>query len=106
MIGVDALFAYFYEVDCNTTRYESETALVISMGATTIHIAAMIGGKVDFGSVRRINIGGNTAFELFGKSLMLKNLQLKDKLTYSFLRDVYEQFTSVAIDYREQLQYF
>ena len=62
MVGVDALFAYFYEVDCNLTRYETETALVVSMGATTIHIAAIIGGKVDFGSVRRINIGGNAAF--------------------------------------------
>jgi hypothetical protein len=59
------------------------------MGATTIHIAAIIGGKVDFGSVRRLNIGGNNAFELFGKSLMLKNGQLKDKLTYSFIRDLY-----------------
>lgn len=76
------------------------------MGATTIHIAAVIAGQVDFGSVRRINIGGNNAFELFGKSLMLKNSQLKDKLTYSFLRDIYEQFTSVAIDYREQLKHF
>lgn len=106
MIGVDALFAYFYEMDCNLSRYESETALIVSMGATTIHIAAMIGGKVDFGSVRRLNIGGNTAFELFGKSILLKNQQLKDKLTYSFLRDIYEQFTSVAIDYKEQLRYF
>lgn len=59
------------------------------MGATTIHIAAIIAGKVDFSSVRRINIGGNTAFELFAKSLMLKNMQLKDKFTYSFLRDIY-----------------
>jgi actin-related protein len=100
MVGVDALFAYFYEVDCNMTRYESETALIINMGATTIHTAAVVGGKVDFGSVRRLNLGGNTAFELFGKSIMLKNLQLKDKLTYSFLRDIYEQFTSIAIDYR------
>ncbi len=76
------------------------------MGATTTHIAAIIGGKVDFGSVRRLNIGGNNAFELFGRSLILKNSQLKDKLTYSFLRDIYEQFTSIAIDYREQLRYF
>jgi actin-related protein len=76
------------------------------MGATTVHIAAIIAGKVDYNSIRRINIGGNTSFELFGKSLLLKNPQLKDKLTYSFLRDIYERFTSIAIDYREQLKYF
>lgn len=89
MIGVDALFAYFYEVDCNLARYESETALIINVGATTIHVLAIIKGKVDWGSVRRLNIGGNNAFELFGKSIALKNPQLRDKLTYGFLRDVY-----------------
>ena len=62
MVGVDALFAYFYEVDCNLTRYESETVFIINMGATSIHIAAVIRGKVDFSSVRRVNIGGNNAF--------------------------------------------
>jgi actin-related protein 5 len=106
MVGVDALFAYFYEVDCNMARYESETALVISMGATAIHVVAVVGGVVDFSSVRRLNLGGNNAFELFGRSLLLKNLQLKDKLTYGFLRDIYERFTSVAVDYRQQLRYF
>lgn len=59
------------------------------MGATTIHVAAIIAGKVDYNSVRRINIGGNNSFELFGRSLLLKNPQLKDKFTYSFLRDIY-----------------
>jgi actin-related protein len=77
MVGVDALFAYFYEVDCNLARYESETALIINMGANSIHIAAILGGKVDFSSVRRVNIGGNTAFELFARSILLKNLPLK-----------------------------
>lgn len=62
MLGVDALFAYFYEVDCNMARYESETALVINIGATTIHVFAVVKGKVDFASVRRINLGGNVAF--------------------------------------------
>jgi len=70
------------------------------MGATSIHIQAIVKGKPDFSSVRRINIGGNNAFELFAKSLILKNPQLKDKLNYVFLRDIYERFTSVAIDYR------
>jgi actin-related protein len=106
MVGVDALFAYFYEVDCNIGRYESETALVVSMGATAIHVVAVVGGRVDFNSVRRLNLGGNNAFELFGRSLHLKNLQMKDRLSYAFLRDIYERFTSVAIDYREQLRYF
>ena len=69
-------------------------------------MVAIINGKVDYNSVRRINIGGNNAFELFSKSILLKNNQLKDKLTYGFVREVYEKFTSVAIDYRQQLQYF
>ena len=62
MIGIDALFAYFYEVDCNLNRYESETSLVINVGANTIHIFCMIEGRVDYSSVRRINVGGNNAF--------------------------------------------
>jgi len=70
------------------------------MGATTVHIAAVVNGKLDYNSVRRINLGGNNAFELFSKSLLLKNPQLKDKFSYSFLRDIYEKFTSVAIDYK------
>lgn len=106
LVGVDALFAYFYEVDCNMGRYESETALVVSMGATAVHVVAVVGGQVDYSSVRRLNLGGNNAFELFGRSLLLKNPQLKEKLTYPFLRDLYERFTCVAIDYREQLRHF
>lgn len=106
MVGVDALFAYFYEVDCNMGRYESETALVVCMGATSVHVVAVVSGRVDFSSVRRLNLGGNNAFDLFARSLILKNAQLKDRLTYSFLRDLYERFTSVAIDYRLQLRHF
>ncbi len=37
---------------------------------------------------------------------MLKNPQLKNKLTYSFLRDIYEKYTQVAYDYTKQLRYF
>lgn len=88
------------------TRYESDTAFVINIGATTIHMVAIINGKVDYNSVRRINIGGNNAFELFSKSILLKNNQLKDKLNYGFVRQIYEKYTSVAIDYRLQLDYF
>jgi actin-related protein 5 len=46
MVGVDALFAYFQELDCSLSRYESETALVVSMGANSIHLLAMVGGKL------------------------------------------------------------
>ena len=76
------------------------------MGANTVHELAIVDGKTDYSSVRRINIGGNQSFELFAKTLLLKNPQLKTKLTYGFLRDIYEKFTSVAIDYKEQLKYF
>jgi actin-related protein len=76
------------------------------MGANCIHVFSVVEGKVSFESVRRLNFGGNIAFDLFAKSLILKNPQLRNKLTYSFLRDIYEKFTSVAIDYREQLRYF
>lgn len=62
MVGVDTLFAYFYEIGCSMPRYESETAFVINIGATTIHLVAIVNGKVDYNSVRRINIGGNNAF--------------------------------------------
>jgi glucose-6-phosphate isomerase len=71
-----------------------------------VHVVAVVAGRVDFSSVRRLNLGGNNAFDLFARSLILKNAQLKDRLTYAFLRDLYERFTSVAIDYREQLRYF
>jgi actin-related protein len=76
------------------------------MGANTVHELAIVDGKTDYSSIRRINIGGNQSFELFAKTLLLKNPQLKTKLTYGFLRDIYEKFTSVAIDYKEQLRYF
>lgn len=76
------------------------------MGANTVHELAIVDGKTDYSSVRRINVGGNQSFELFAKTLLLKNPQLKTKLTYGFLRDIYEKFTSVAIDYKEQLRYF
>jgi actin-related protein len=89
MVGVDALFAYFYEVDCDMGRYCSETAVVVSMGANTIHVGSVVEGRVEYSSIRRINIGGNTAFELFSRTLLLKNPQLKNKLTYSFMRYLY-----------------
>lgn len=106
MIGVDSLFAYFYEVDCNLSRYESETALVVSVGANTIHVICMIDGRADYNSVRRINVGGNNAFEIFGRTLLLKHPQLKNRLTYAFLRDIYEKYTCISEDYRSQIRYF
>ena len=51
-------------------------------------------------------MGGNNAFELFSRTLLLKNPQLKTKLTYGFLRDIYEKYTQVALDYTQQLRYF
>ena len=88
------------------SRYDSETALIVEIGANTIHLLAMVEGKFQPQSVLRINIGGNSAFELFSKSILLKNPHLKDKLNYRFVRQIYEKFTSVAIDYKLQLKYF
>ena len=106
MVGVDSLFKYFYEVDCNVDRYEKETALVVDMGANTTHVFCVNKGSVDWQSVRRINLGGNQSFDVFSKTLLLKNPQLRIKLTYAFLRDIYEKFTCVALDYKQQLRYF
>ncbi len=106
MIGVDSLFKYFYEVDCNEDRYEKETALIVDIGANATHIFSVVKGTVDWRSVRRINLGGNQSFEIFAKTVLLKNPQLKNRLTYSYLRDIYEKFTSVAFDYKQQLKYF
>ena len=89
MIGTDALFAYFFELDCSISRYESETALLINFGATSIHLVAMVKGKIHPKSVCRINIGGNNSFELFSRSILLKNPHFKDKLNYSFMRQLY-----------------
>lgn len=87
-------------------RYLKETATVVSIGANTIHVFCVVEGKIQFSSVRRINVGGNNAFELFSKILLLKNPQLKNKLTYGFLRDVYEKYSQVAYDYTQQLRHF
>lgn len=89
MIGVDSLFKYFYEVDCNLDRYEKETALVIDFGANATHIFCMNAGNVDWRSVRRINVGGNQSFDIFSKTLLLKNPQLRNRFTYSYLKDLY-----------------
>ncbi len=43
---------------------------------------------------------------MFSKTLLLKNPQLRSKLTYTFLRDIYEKFACVALDYKQQLRYF
>lgn len=32
------------------------------MGANTIHVFGIVDGKVEYGSIRRINVGGNNAF--------------------------------------------
>jgi actin-related protein len=70
------------------------------MGANTTHVFCVNKGVIDYGSVRRINLGGNQSFELFSKTVLLKNPQLKNKLTYSLLKDIYEKFTCVAFDYK------
>lgn len=62
LVGVDALFAYFYELGCDLGRYNTETSLVVDVGANTIHVFAVVQGKVQFGSVRRVNVGGNNSF--------------------------------------------
>lgn len=87
-------------------RYEKESALVIDLGANATHVFCVDHGRVDFRSVRRINLGGNQAFDIFSKTILLKNPQLKTKLTYSLVRDLYERFTCIANDYKEQLRYF
>lgn len=51
-------------------------------------------------------MGVNNAFELFSKSVILKHPHLKDKLTYSFMRKLFMNFTSVALDYPLQLAHF
>lgn len=89
MIGVDALFAYFYELGCSLSRFESESTFVINMGATAIHLLPILKGKIDFRNAQRINLGGNNAFELFYKSILLKHPHLREKLTYSFMRNLY-----------------
>ena len=106
LVGSDLLFSYFYEVDCNMNRYQAETALVVQMGANTIHVMAVVAGKPDFSSVSRINLGGNQAFELFSKSVLLKNPHLKDRLTYTLIRHLFEEHTGVTVDYRQQLAFF
>lgn len=106
MIGVDSLFKYFYEVDCNMDRYEKETALIVDLGANATHMFCINKGNIDYRSLRRINLGGNQSFDIFSKTVLLKNPQLKNRLTYSYLRDIYEKFTCVAFDYKEQLRYF
>ena len=100
MVGIDSIYKYYYECHCNMDKFENDSALVIDLGANTTHVFCVNSGKVDFNSVRRLNVGGNQCFELFSKSILLKNPQLKGKLTYPFVRDIYEKFTSVAIDYK------
>lgn len=89
MVGVDSLFKYFYEVDCNVDRYEKESSLVVDIGANATHVFCINKGSVDWRSVRRINLGGNQAFEMFSKTLLLKNPQLRSHLTYPYLRFLY-----------------
>ena len=66
----------------------------------------MINGKMMINSVFRINLGGNNAFQLFSRSILLKNPHFKDKINYTLMKQFYQNFTSVAIDYKEQLKYF
>lgn len=80
--------------------------MVVSMGATAIHLLPILKGRIDFRNALRINLGGNNAFELFAKSILLKYPHLREKLTYGFMRHIYEKFTFVAIDYKEQLAFF
>lgn len=80
--------------------------MVVDLGANATHVFCVNKGSVDYNSVRRINVGGNQSFEIFSKTVILKNPSLRSKLTYSLLRDLYEKFTSVAIDYKQQLRYF
>jgi actin-related protein len=70
-------------------RYEKETALVVDLGANATHVFCINKGSVDWRSVRRINIGGNQSFDIFSKTVLLKNPQLKSRLSYSYLRDIY-----------------
>ena len=49
----------------------------MQMGASCIHVFAVEKGRVRYDSVRRINIGGNNAFELFARSVILKHIHLK-----------------------------
>jgi actin-related protein len=62
MIGVDSLFKYFHEVDCNMDQYEKSTVIGIDIGANTIHVFCIIDGKVQYENVKRLNLGGNQAF--------------------------------------------
>lgn len=59
------------------------------MGATAIHVVPILKGKVHFEMIQRLNLGGNNAFEIFSKSILLKHPHLREKLTYGFVRQLY-----------------
>ena len=102
-LGIDALFAYFHELNGDLNRYQTETRLLINFGGTTTHVIPIIEGKVDYGNIRRMNIGGNNAFDMFCKLVTLKNPSIKKYLTISFLRNMYTTFCEIALDYKKQL---
>lgn len=105
-MGIDGLFAYFHEIGYNMHDYKRQSRLIINFGANSTHIIPIIKGKVDFDSIKRLNFGSYNSFELTGKIITLKNPELKNYLTYPFLKHIYTKFTRVSLDYKKQLNYF
>ena len=105
-VGIDALFAYFLEIGGDLNRFQVDTRLVISFGATTTHVIPIIKGMVDFDSIKRLNMGGNHAFDTMAKLVTLKNPELKQYLTYPFLKGLYQKEALVSLDYKKQLEFF
>lgn len=62
---------------------------MINFGAHTTHVIPIIRGRVDYSNIRRLNVGGNNAYEMFSKLITLKNPSVKKYLTNSFLRHLY-----------------
>ena len=76
------------------------------MGASTTHVIPIIKGKVQYKSLKRLNVGGNNMLELITKNLLLRYPHLKYQIKNSFVIALMENYMRCAMDYPLQMQYF
>ena len=103
--GIDMMFSYYYN---NYENVKNKTGLgnclIISSSNQVTHILPIIENKIDIKNTKRISIGSENAKDLLMKSLQLKYVDIKQKLTNEVIQEIYHKYTMAAIDYEQELK--
>ncbi len=105
--GIDALFAYAYNIrnrsNCGGLGFGRNNSIVVSCGHAATHVLPIVGGKFQACSAKRINVGGAHMTNHFARRLHFLHHDLAPVLSMSRVEQLKHQLCTVATNFEAQL---